>query len=100
MKEIKYAFILMGPCYNLNLDNDDFETFFDNAYIVGVKNFVQACVATNRLIDLGVTHIELSGGFDSLLAQRLIDITENKVAIGYMTHFPIQDDKFKQILGN
>ncbi len=99
MEKSKYAFMLMGPGYNPELHNSHFETETRHTYIVTVRNFEEACLTVEKLVAMGVGALELCGAFNCELTQKLIDITEGEIAIGYVTHFPSEDEKFKNFFG-
>ena len=43
--------------------------------------------------------IELCGAFGPEKCQKLIELTDNQIPIGYVTHFPEQDDLFDAFFG-
>ncbi len=90
----KYAFLLMGPHYNPDEHCAYFETGKQVTYICTVRNFEEAY---KKVVDLqkdGVGAIELCGAFGESEAQKIIDLTNNEVAIGFVVHKPEQDSLF------
>lgn len=90
----KYAFILLGKHYNPEKDKAKFETDGQITYIVTVRNMEEAFRKISSLVDLGVGAIELCGAFGEENAKKIIDETNNKIAIGYVVNRPEQDDLF------
>ncbi|MBN7771744.1 DUF6506 family protein [Clostridium aminobutyricum] len=90
----KFAFLLMGSHYNPEEHQACFETANQITYIFTVKSFEEAYAKVSFLEKEGVGAIELCGAFGEERAQKMIELTHNKVAIGYVTHKPEQDHLF------
>ncbi len=90
----KFAFLLMGNHYNSEVHQACFETENQISYVFTVKNFKEACDKLIFLESEGVGAVELCGAFGEEGAQKLIELTNNKIAIGYVTHKPEQDQLF------
>lgn len=90
----KFAFLLMGPHFDPSVHQAAFETEKQISCIFTVKNFDEACDKLLALEKEGVGAVELCGAFGEAGAQKLIDLTHNKIAIGYVTHKPEQDALF------
>ena len=90
---MKFAFIIMG---NFNYPKDIAEIHEGDAKIIGVANIEQACDAAKKLYQSGINCIELCGAFGEIGAKKIIEITENKIPIGYITHLPKQDEIYKK----
>lgn len=90
----KFAFILMGSQYNPEEHKACFETEKVITYILTVKNLEEAFDQLSFLEKQGVGAIELCGAFGEEIAQKMIELTNNKIAIGYVTHKPEQDHLF------
>lgn len=94
---MKYAFLLMGQ----------FDSRTDRAVLnggdvrmIGVTNLEQARAAAKELYEDGIGCIELCGAFGPDGAREIIEITEHKVPVGFVTHFPEQDDLFAAAFPN
>ncbi|MHB9925594.1 DUF6506 family protein [Clostridium botulinum] len=96
----KFAFLLMGSHYNSEEHKACFETEKQISYIFTVKSFEEACDKLSFLESEGVGAIELCGAFGEENAQRMIELTHNKIAIGYITHKCEQDDLFANFFSN
>ncbi len=90
----KFAFLLMGPQFDPSVHQAVFETEKGISYIFTVRNFDEACDKLLALEQEGVGAVELCGAFGEEGAQRLIELTHNKIPIGYVTHKPEQDPLF------
>lgn len=90
----KYAFLLMGPHYNPEEHRAVFETSGQITYICTVRNFDEAYEKADELYKDGVGSIELCGAFGEVQVNRIIEITNNEVAVGFVIHFPEQDSLF------
>lgn len=99
MNKPKFAFMLMGPKYDKEKHNACFEMDNKDTYIVCVNNFEEACEKVKQMVEEGFGALELCGAFGEEKTRKLIDITEGKMAIGYVTHFPSEDEKFKRFFG-
>ena len=89
---MKFAFIIMG---NFNFLKDYASIHDGMAQIVGVANLQEACTAARQLYLDGAECIELCGAFGAEGAKKIIDVTENKIPIGYITHLPEQDEVYE-----
>lgn len=96
----KYAFLLMGSHYNPEEHKACFETEKQMTYIITVKTFEEAYEKLTFLENEGVGAIELCGAFREEQAQKMIELTDNKIAIGFVTHKPEQDDLFSKFFSN
>ena len=99
MDKLKFAFILMGPQYDPEKHTAHFELESKHTYIYSVRNFEEAEKKAKELLREGFGAIELCGAFGPELTQKIIDATENKIAVGYVTHFPSEDEKFLKFFG-
>lgn len=89
---MRYAFIIMS---DFDFPRDRAVIHDGKAQIVGVSNMEEACAAARELYANGVGCIELCGAFGEEGAKRIIDATENKIPIGYVTHLPEQDEVYR-----
>ena len=75
----------------------------DVCFVHGGYGAPQAVCTAEALIALGVKEfllIGLCGAFGEEKAQELIRMTQGRVAIGFVTHFPAQDALFTAFFGN
>ena len=91
---MKYAFLIMGP-YTA-ADDVWFPENENMTRMIGVKT---AANVAARLKDEGYEAIELCGAFGEAGARKIIDATGHSVAVGFVTHFPEDDDLFKKTFG-
>lgn len=90
---MKFAFIIMG---DYNSDTDHAEIHGGGAQIIGVSNLDEAMSVARKLQD-SVDCIELCGAFGENGAEKIIEATEGRVPIGYVTHLPKQDELFNSV---
>lgn len=95
----KFAFLLMGAHYEPQTHQACFETEKQITYIFTVKDFDAAREKVKMLAEEGFGAIELCGAFGKEKTEELIRLTENKAAIGYVTHLPEQDPLFAAFFG-
>ena len=88
---MKIGFMAMG---NYDLQRDQATLRGGETRLVGVADLDQACQVAREMQEEGVGCIELCGAFGPEGARRLIEATEGKLPIGYVVHFPEQDDLF------
>ncbi|MBU5484356.1 hypothetical protein KQI86_08445 [Clostridium sp. MSJ-11] len=96
----KFAFLLMGSHYNPEEHKACFETEKQITYIFTVRSFQEAYDKLSFLESEGVGAIELCGAFGEESAEKMIELTNNKIAIGYVTHKPEQDNLFEDFFSN
>lgn len=89
---MRFAFLIMGK-YDSKSDRAVIGS--GSAQIVGVSDIDQACAVAKQLYEDGVDCIELCGAFGESGAKKIIDVTGNKIPIGYITHLPEQDEVYK-----
>lgn len=94
MKKPIYAFLIMGKDYQPQIHHTQFETDQMITKIITVWDFSQACRVLSELEKEGIGAVELCGAFGPEGAKRLIQETRGRIAIGYVTHFPEQDNLF------
>ncbi|MFR5601355.1 MAG: DUF6506 family protein [Lachnospiraceae bacterium] len=96
MKEIQYAFLIMG---DYDSKDDQVEFADGRTRMIGVSDLEDACKVARRLQKSGIDCIELCGAFGEDGARAIIEATEHQVAVGFVTHFPEQDDLFRKVFG-
>lgn len=89
---MKFAFIIMG---NFDCKSDKAGIHNGVAQIIGVSNVDEACTVAKELCEKGISCIELCGAFGEDGARKVINATQNKIPIGYVTHLSEQDEVFK-----
>lgn len=89
---MKFAFLIMG---NFNTETDRASIHNGTAQIIGVTNILEATKVARELFENGIDCIELCGAFGVDGARKIIEATENKVPVGYITHLPEQDELYK-----
>lgn len=90
---MKFAYLLMGA-FDARRDNAAFQN--GETYMIGVADVQQACAVAKRLCGEGFGCIELCGAFGEEGAQAVIRATENKIPVGFATHFPQQEELFRR----
>lgn len=92
-----FAFLVMG---NYDSTRDRAAVHGGDTRMIGVKNLDDACGAARELLKEGVSCIELCGAFGPDGARRIIEATGGKIPVGYVTHFPEQDELFDRVFGS
>lgn len=96
----KFAFLLMGDHYDTEIHQAQFETNNQISYIFTVKNLDDAVKCAVNCAKDGIGAIELCGAFGKEGAEKIINATQNKVAVGYVVHNPEQDFLFEKFFSN
>ncbi len=91
---MKFVYIIMGP-FDSKTDRKAIGKN-KNAEIIGVRNLDQAKEVAKSLIGI-VDVIELCGAFGESGAREIIDATNGKVPVGFVTHFDFQDGLFDEL---
>ena len=93
---LRFAFMLMGP-YDPGRDD---VMFGDGCTrMIGVPDIETAAQIAKKLADEGYGAIELCGAFGEDGAKRIIEATGHSIAIGFVTHFPEDDELFRRVWG-
>lgn len=94
---MKFAYIIKG-----DFDMLEDQAFIKNGFaqILGVSTTQQACEVSKKLVLEGVTCIELCGGFSESDVREVIEATDNKTPIGFVTHLKEQDELYKSVFGS
>ncbi len=85
---MKFAYLIMG---GFRSAEDHAAIHGGQAQIVGVDDLQEACAVAKKLRSEGVDCIELCGAFGPDGARAVMDATEHKLPIGYVTHLPEMD---------
>ena len=91
---MKFVYLIMGP-FDPQIDRKAIGKNH-NAEIIGVKNLDQAKEVCKSLIGLADV-IELCGAFEKEGAREIIDATDGKIPIGFVTHLDSQNDLFDKL---
>ena len=94
---MKFAFMLMGP-YDPEKDDVLFQDGCTR--MIGVPDIAAAERIASMLERQGYEAIELCGAFGESGARRIIEATGHRIAIGFVTHFPENDELFRKAFGN
>lgn len=91
----KYAFLLMGSQYNPTVHQACFEAGDRATYIYTARDFEEAKDRVRYCLNAQFGAMELCGAFGEEKAKEIIAMTQNKVAVGFVTHFPEHDMLFQ-----
>lgn len=94
---MKFAFLILGA--NFQSKNDRAFIAGGTAQIIGVSSIYEACVEAKKLMDEGISCIELCGAFGPEGAKKVIEATNNRLPIGYVTHLQEQNNIYKKVFG-
>ena len=94
---MRFAFLIMG---DFAIEKDRASIHDGTAQIVGVANIREAREEAQRLQREGVGCIELCGAFGEDGAREIVEATGNRLPIGYITHFPEQDEVYRIAFSN
>lgn len=89
---MKFAFIILGP---FDQKTDRAVIHGGTAQILGVSTLEEACQVARELAESGIDCIELCGAFGEEGTRKIIEVTGNKLPIGYVTHLPEQDPVYE-----
>lgn len=91
---MKFAFLIMGD-FKSGIDRASIH--HGTAQIIGVSSIQEACSVAKELYDAGIDCIELCGAFEAEGAKMIIEATENKIPVGYITHLQEQDKLYDEV---
>lgn len=94
---MKFAFLIMGAGFQPETDSACIHG--GTAQMIGVSSVDEACMIAERLMNEGISCIELCGAFGPDGAKRVIEATKNSLPVGYVTHFESQNSIFKAVFG-
>ena len=89
---MKFAFLILGD-FNNTTDNASIHN--GAAHIIGVANIKEACAVADKLLKQGIDCIELCGAFGASGAKKIIEATNNKIPVGFITHLTEQEEIYK-----
>lgn len=91
---MKFAFLIMG---DFSCEIDHAEIHQGTAQIIGVANMEEAVNMARQLQKAGIDCIELCGAFGEEGARKIIEATENKLPVGYVTHLYEQEEIYRAV---
>ncbi len=94
---MKFAYLIMGK-FDDRTDKAEIQN--GTAQIIGVASIEAAIKVARRLQNEGVDCIELCGAFGEDGARKIIEATENKLPIGYITHLKEQDEVYNMLFSD
>ncbi|OEJ14121.1 hypothetical protein BFL38_05155 [Brachyspira hampsonii] len=94
---MKFAYLIMGAIFDSKKDKASIHNGVSQ--IIGVADIEEACQIAKELQSEGVDCIELCGGFGEEGARKIIEATENKIAVGFAIHLEDQNDIYKKLFG-
>ncbi len=89
---MNFAFLIMG---DFNSETDRASIHNGTAQIIGVANVREASIVAKKLYENGIYCIELCGAFKIDDVRKIVEVTENRIPIGYITNLPEQEELFK-----
>ena len=94
---MKFAYLIMDKIFDSKKDR----AFIQNGVlqIIGVSDLEEACKIAKQLQNEGINCIELGGGFREEGARKIIEATENKIAVGFVIHLEEQNDIYAKLFG-
>lgn len=95
---MKFAYLIMGKIFDSK--NDISSIHNGVSQIIGVSDIEDAIKTAKKLKEEGIDCIELCGGFGEEGARKIIEATENKIAVGFVIHLKEQDELYAKIFGN
>ena len=93
---MRFAYIIMG---DFGSGTNRAEIANGGAVMLGVSDIAEAVIRARELADSGIGCIELCGAFGESGAKAIIEATENKITVGYVTHLPEQNDIYTSVFG-
>ncbi|MEI0492576.1 DUF6506 family protein [Brachyspira intermedia] len=95
---MKFAYLIMDKIFDSKKDKASIHNGVSQ--IIGVSNIEEACKIAKELQSEGIDCIELCGGFREEGARKIIEATENNIAVGFVVHLEEQNDIYKKLFGN
>ena len=92
---MKFAYLIMDKIFDSK--NDKASIHNGLSQIIGVSNIEEAIEVSKNLQKEGIDCIELCGGFREDGARKIIEATENKIAVGFVVHLKEQDGIYKKL---
>ncbi len=86
--------MMMGAGYDPEKHQVCFELEDLLSYVYTVRNMEEARSLVKRLQKEGFGALEFCGAFSEAQAKELMELSQHKIATGYMTHTPQHDPLF------
>ena len=94
---MKFAYLIMGKTFDSK--NDISSIHNGVSQIIGVSDIEDAIKTAKKLKEERVDCIELCGAFGEEGARKIIEATENKIAVGFVIHLKEQDELYAKLFG-
>ena len=95
---MKFAFLIMDNTFDSKTDKASIHN--GASQIIGVSDIEDAIKTAKKLQKEGIDCIELCGGFGEEGARKIIEATENKIAVGFVINLKEQDELYAKPFGN
>ena len=93
---MKFAYLIIDKIFDSKKDKASIH--FGVSQIIGVSNIIEEAIEiVKKLQKEGIDCIEFCGGFREEGAKKIIEATENKIAVGFVVHLKEQDDIYKKL---
>lgn len=92
MAQFQYAFIVKAPGYNLGEKNTDLVSDEFRTNVIGVGSLEEAFSAAKKLVEKGVTLIELCSGFKKDDAEQIHTAISGQAKVGFVGEFYPKND--------
>ncbi len=79
---LKAAFLFLSPDADPSKHKTIVATPTVELYVVGVKNYDEACKVAVDLVNEGIQAIELCGGFGNVGVAKIVEAVKGKVPVG------------------
>lgn len=79
---LKAAFIFLAPNADSSKDRSIIKTQEVELYVVGCKDYKEACKVAKQLVSEGIAAIELCGGFGNIGTAEVTQAVESKIPVG------------------
>lgn len=79
---LKVAFMFVAPETDPKKHRAIISTPAVELYVVGVKNYDEACKEARELMNQGIAAIELCGGFGNTGVTKVAEAVEHKIPVG------------------
>ena len=98
---MKFAYLIMDKIFDSSKDKASIHSIHNGvSQIIGVSNIEEAIETAKNLQKEGIDCIELCGGFGEEGTKKIIEATENKIAVGFVIHLKEQDDIYKRLFSH
>lgn len=95
----KFAFLMISPLFDPEVNKAVFRAEGRETHIIYVKDYEEAKKKVVELYHDGFGAMELCSAFGRERTKELIELTEGKMALGYIVFDPSQAEAFKSFFG-